>query len=92
VNTPRAKPSRLSKRGEISPATRATAAAATTTTASATWLGTRRPFLRFIDAERSAAHLEAIGLLNRVLCFTGGHVDERKSTGASRLAVVDEFY
>jgi hypothetical protein len=47
--------------------------------------------LGLIHAQRPTAHLEAIGLLDCVLRFTGGHIDERESTGPPGLPIVDEF-
>ena len=69
----------------------AATAATTATTAATAGLGSRRPFLGFIDPQRPAAHLEAIRLLDCVLSFTGRHVHERKSAGTPGLAIVDEL-
>src|SRR5471030_642748 len=70
-----------------------TAAAATPTaaTAAARRLGAGRPFLGFVDSQRTTAHLEAVRLLNRVLRLTGAHVHERKAAGTPGLAIVDEL-
>jgi hypothetical protein len=47
--------------------------------------------LRFIDSQRPTSQLKAVRLLNRVLSFAGGHVDECESPGTAGLAIVDEF-
>jgi hypothetical protein len=47
--------------------------------------------LGFIDSQRAAAHLKAIGLLDGVLRFTGAHVDKGKTSRPSGLAVIDEL-
>src|SRR5271167_4958733 len=68
------------------PATGTTAAAAP-----AGRLGSRRPLLGFVDAQRTSTHLEAVRLLNCVLRFARPHVHERKSPGTPGFAIVDEF-
>src|SRR5438477_8569317 len=73
--------------GTASPAARTPAAATTTTRR----FRARRSFLSLIDAQRTATHLEAIGLLNRVLRFIGRHIDEGESPGTPGLAIVDEL-
>jgi hypothetical protein len=47
--------------------------------------------LSFIDEQGSTSHLEAIGLLDGVLRFTGSHVDECESAGSPGFPIVDEF-
>ena len=51
----------------------------------------RSAFLSFIHAQRPTTHLEAIGLLDGVLRFTGSHVDECKSARTPGFPIVDEF-
>ena len=70
----------------------ATTATATATATTAGRSGARRAFLRLIDAQWPASHLEAVRLLDRVLGFTGRHVHKRESPGTPRLAIVDELY
>ena len=55
----------------------------------AAWIG--RPFLGLVDSQRTATHLEAVRLLNRVLRLACRHVHERKTAGAAGLAIVDEL-
>src|SRR4029077_20505204 len=51
----------------------------------------RRTFLRFIDAQRTAIHLVSIETLDRGLSFARSHLNETKSTGLARFAVVDQL-
>ena len=50
-----------------------------------------RPFLRFVDAQWPAIHLEAVQGLNRGLRLTLRHVDETEAAGLSSLTVIDEL-
>ena len=69
-----------------------TTSEATTTTSEATAAGfSRRSFLGLIHAQRQTPHLEAVRLLDGVLRFAGGHIDERESAGPSGFPIVDEF-
>src|SRR5580698_11468867 len=68
------------------PATAATAAA-TTTAATA---GLTR--LRFIDAQRTAAHVLAVQLADSGCSGGLVHLDEAEATGASGLAVRDQLH
>jgi hypothetical protein len=47
--------------------------------------------LGLIHAQRPTPHLEAVRLLDGVLCFSGSHVNERESAGPPGLTIVDEF-
>jgi hypothetical protein len=47
--------------------------------------------LSLIHAQRPAAHLEAIRLLDCVLCFTRSHIDERKSARPTGFPIVNEL-
>ena len=42
---------------------------------------TRRTFLRFVDAQRTAVHLVSVETLDRGLCFAGAHLNETEATG-----------
>src|ERR1044071_5673869 len=53
---------------------------------------TRRTFLRFVHAQRTAVHLVAVESLDRGLRLARTHLNETESTGLARLAVVDQLY
>ena len=50
-----------------------------------------RPFLRFVDAQRTTIHLKPVEGLNGSLRFTLRHVDETEAAGLSSFAVIDEL-
>jgi len=50
-----------------------------------------RPFLRFVDAQRTAIHVEAVQALNGGLRLVLRHVDETEAAGLSSFAVIDEL-
>src|SRR4029077_17370022 len=52
---------------------------------------TQRAFLRLVDAQRAAVHLEAVQGLDRGLRFVLGHVDETEAARLAGLPVVDEL-
>jgi hypothetical protein len=63
----------------------ATAAGATAATAAGT-------ILRFIDAQRASAHVEAIQRFHCLLCFRLGHLDETETARAARITIRREGY
>ena len=64
----------------------ATAAAATS--AALAWL----PFLRFVHAQRTTAHILAVKLLDGFLSRTLIHLHESEAAWAASLAVSDQFH
>ncbi len=50
-----------------------------------------RTFLRFVDAQRTAIHVEAVQALNGGLRLVLRHVDETEAAGLSSFAVIDEL-
>jgi hypothetical protein len=51
-----------------------------------------RPFLSFVDAQRTPIHLKPVKGLNGSLRLTLRHVDETEAAGLSSFAVIDELY
>jgi hypothetical protein len=47
--------------------------------------------LGLIHAQRPTPHLEAVRLLDGVLCFSGSHINEREAAGPPGFPIVDEF-
>jgi hypothetical protein len=47
--------------------------------------------LSFIHTQWASAHLEAVGLLDGILCLTSAHIDECKTARPPGLAIIDEF-
>jgi hypothetical protein len=71
-------------------ATTATAEAAATTTTAATTTAGALTFLRFINTQRTTAHVLAIQRLDGASSIGIGHFNETEATGTSRFAVIDE--
>jgi S-methylmethionine-dependent homocysteine/selenocysteine methylase len=68
----------------------ATAAARTATTAAAT--GAAGTILRFIDAQLTATHREAIQRLDGLGCLSLGHLDEAEAARAAGFAIRRQRY
>src|SRR5688572_5931430 len=68
-------------------ATTTTAAAGATTAAAAT---ATLPFLRLVDAQRTASHVLTVQRLDGALCVRSRHFHEAEAARTTRLAIVDQ--
>jgi hypothetical protein len=76
--------------GRLPTAATTAAAAATTATATARTTAAGGTLLRFVNTERTPAHVFAIQRLNGASRIGAGHFDEAEATWTSRFAIIDE--